>query len=273
LRFLSRRVIDTLARLRFAMTRADIAEFNHLLCQYDRPLICYPGQEAHFDGKRHNTELVLSAVDGLLIRPGETFSFWQAVGRPSARAGFRPAAALKDRRLVEDVGGAICLPSTLLYNAGLLAGLTILERHCHSVDSYGSRRYFELGRDAAVEYPYRDLRFRNVLPVPVMLTCSLRDDHIHAEVRSATALDISVEIEVADLVIEQPRTIVRADTTLESTECIVDRSGSAGVSVRTMRRITTGSLTRVEELGLTVHHPDPREMRVGTARLARTSAD
>ena len=50
------------------------------------------------------------------------------------------------------------------FNAGLLAGLEIVERSEHSVDTYSDQRYFELGRDTTIEYGYLDLRFRNELP-------------------------------------------------------------------------------------------------------------
>ena len=58
-------------------------------------------------------------------RPGETFSVWRLAPRPTAARGYAVAAALKDRRLTSDVGGAICLLSTVLYNAGILTGLEV----------------------------------------------------------------------------------------------------------------------------------------------------
>jgi vancomycin resistance protein YoaR len=270
---LRRRLADAARRRQFATGRGSSHEFQHRLCAYARPLLCYPGQEDQFAGKRNNTRLVLAAVDHLVLQPGQTFSFWRCVGRPTAAAGFLPAAALKDRRLVEDIGGAICLPSTLLYNAALLSGMTILERHCHSIDSYGSQRYFELGRDAAVEYPYRDLCFRNDWPVAVMLGCRMRQDSIVAEVWAAEPLSFSVEIEVSEPIVEPRPTLLRPDRTLEPGVCVIDRPGAAGITVRTARRVTTDGMTRVEDLGASVHHADPREARISAMRFARTPAD
>ena len=74
--------------------------------------------------------------------------------------------------------------------------MTIVERRCHSVDSYGERRYFELGRDAAVEYAYLDLRFRNELGAPVLLRAFAEEARVVAEAWSAEALPLRVEIDV-----------------------------------------------------------------------------
>ena len=187
---------DARSGLRIAKTRAAPEVYPHLVCRYERPLICYEGQEASFPNKRNNVELALAGIDGLLIAPGETFSFWRCVGRPTRARGYGLAAAIKDSVLTEDIGGAICLVSTLLYNVGLLGGFTIVERRCHSVDSYGERRYFELGRDAAVEHPYLDLRFRNGLGAPVLLRSYAEPERVVAEAWSATPLGLCVEIDV-----------------------------------------------------------------------------
>lgn len=131
--------------------------------------------------------------------------------------------------LTEDIGGAICLASTLIYNIGLLGGMTIVERRCHSVDSYGERRYFELGRDAAVEYAYLDLRFRNGLGAPVLLRAYAEEERVVAEARSAEALPLRVEIDVE---------------TLEDAETI---------RPRTRRTVVLNGSRREEDLGWSVH--------------------
>jgi len=187
---------DARSGLRIAKTRAAPEVYPHLVCRYERPLICYEGQEASFPNKRNNVELALAGIDGLLIEPSETFSFWRCVGRPARARGYRLAAAIRDAVLTQDVGGAICLVSTLLYNVGLLGGLTIVERRCHSVDSYGERRYFELGRDAAVEHPYLDLRFRNDLGTPLLLRAHPEAERVVAEAWSAAPLGLCVQIDV-----------------------------------------------------------------------------
>jgi hypothetical protein len=207
----ARAAADRWKRVQFTRKRDAPGSYQHQVCSYDRPLICYPGQERAFDGKRHNIALALAAVDGTVIAPGETFSFWHSVGRPTERAGYRRAAALKRGVLTEDVGGALCLASTLLYNVALLGGLEIVERRCHSVDSYGPARYFELGRDAAVEYAYIDLRFRNRHASPVILRARIEDDAVVAELRSADVIVMGVEIGVDTPFVACRQVTVRAE--------------------------------------------------------------
>jgi vancomycin resistance protein VanW len=63
--------------------------------------------------------------------------------------------------------------------------MRITERWCHSVDSYGEARYFELGRDAAIEFGYRDLRFVNPFTEPVVVCIEVTHDRVIAEIRAA----------------------------------------------------------------------------------------
>ena len=143
--------------------------FPHRFEGYRLPLLIYPGQEHLAEGKRHNQRLMASALHGARVEPGEVLSLWRLSGRPSARRGYLEGSAIVDGRITAEAGGAVCLLSTVLYNAGLLAALEIVERHAHSADIYGEARYFELGRDATIEYGVLDVRFRNPHPWPVLL--------------------------------------------------------------------------------------------------------
>ena len=140
---------------------------------YELPFTDYPGQEGLARAKRHNQRVLGEALDGTVVGPGETFSLWRLAGRPTAHAGYAAAAAIKGGRLTTDMGGSTCLLSTVMYNAALLAGMEIVERWAHSVDTYGDSRYFELGRDCAIEYGYRDLRFRNGFAYPVTVNVDM----------------------------------------------------------------------------------------------------
>lgn len=179
-RAIRRLLHDARAGLRFARRRP-ASRFTSRVAAYELPMRCYPGQEARFGAKRRNLALSLAAIDGVVVRRGEVLSFWRCVGRPTRSSGYLQAAALKRGLLVEDVGGAVCLSSTLIYNVGLLCGFTVIERHAHSVDSYGIDRYFQLGRDAAVEYAYRDVRLRNDFDAPILIRARLEERSVCAE--------------------------------------------------------------------------------------------
>ena len=182
----------------FATRRGDPSAFPHRFEGYELPMIIYPGQEHLAEGKRHNQRLLAQALDGVRVEPGEVLSLWRCAGRPSARRGYLPGAAIVAAELTSEDGGATCQLSTVLYNAGLLAGLDVVERHAHSVDVYGEARYFEPGRDATIEYGVLDVRFRNPYPFAVLLELAADDDRVAASFRAPVAdlpaIEITVEV-------------------------------------------------------------------------------
>ncbi len=222
-----RAVRDRRSGVAFALARGERAAFPHAFEGYGLPVLVYPGQERLAAGKRRNQRLMAEALDGAVAAPGEVFSLWRLAGRPSARRGYLPGAAIVNGRLVAETGGATCLLSTVLYNAGLLAALEVVERHAHSVDSYGEARYFEPGRDAAIEYGVLDLRFRNPHPFPVLLAIEADDERVRAAFRAPVPglprVGIAVEGVAAD---------------------------GRGMRARTLRTIDAGGgPPRVEDLG------------------------
>ncbi len=191
---LRRGVRDRRRGVCFASQRAPVDDFGFQWAEYSRPFLDYPGQEQLAGAKRQNKRVLAAALDGVVIDPGQVFSVWQLAGRPTSGLGYAPAAALKDGQLIRETGGAICLLSTVLYNVGLLAGLEVVERKCHSVDSYGAARYFELGRDAAIEFGYVDLRFRNSHPERLRLGVVVSEDEVTARLCAASAKPFTVDL-------------------------------------------------------------------------------
>ena len=164
---------------RFASKRVPL-DAEHSLGDYALPLTVYPAQEAASEVEYRNSALLVEALDGSVIRPGEVWSLWRLAGAPTRAKGYGEAAAIVDGELTTAVGGSTCLVSTVVFNAGLLAGLEVVERTQHSVDTYGDQCYYELGRDATIEYGYIDLRFRNDFPWPVKLRVAVDDGEVRA---------------------------------------------------------------------------------------------
>ena len=107
-----------------------------------------------------NLQLAVSLLDGTLVAPGGTFSLNDAVGPRTLERGFRPAPVIIGNEYEEDVGGGVSQVATTIFNAAWEAGLKIVERAPHSL--YISR--YPDGRDATVNYPDLDLKFRNDTP-------------------------------------------------------------------------------------------------------------
>jgi vancomycin resistance protein YoaR len=108
-----------------------------------------------------NLSLAASRLNGILIAPGEVFSFNKALGDISSFTGYKQAYVIENGRTVLGDGGGVCQVSTTLFRAALRAGLPITERHTHA---YRVGYYEEdagPGIDAAIYSPTVDLRFKN----------------------------------------------------------------------------------------------------------------
>lgn len=134
---------------------------------------CTTGFIAGSSGRNTNIELAAEGyVNGTVIAPGDTFSFNEVVGKRTWDRGFREATIFVGDKKEKGIGGGICQASTTIFVAALNAGMTITERHQHSmvVD------YIDVGLDATVSYGVLDLKFRNDLAVPVKITCDVDVD-------------------------------------------------------------------------------------------------
>ena len=81
----------------------------------------------------HNVALALSRWNGKSFRRGETGSFNDIVGARTAQAGFRDAKVIENGEFIDGIGGGVCQASTTVYNAVLLSGNTVTEKHRHTL--------------------------------------------------------------------------------------------------------------------------------------------
>lgn len=112
-----------------------------------------------------NLRLAAPRIDGLLLRPGETFSYWKRIGRPTAAKGYVPGMVLFCGTFGPGVGGGLCQLSNLIFWMTLHTPLTVVERYRHSYDVFpDANRTQPFGSGATCVYPYRDLMIRNDTP-------------------------------------------------------------------------------------------------------------
>lgn len=144
-------------------------QYPYLWSQFTTPIPPRPDAPQVSENRLWNLKLAARKIHGLVIQPQQIFSFWHRVPRPTRFSGFREGPVFVRGEVKLDFGGGLCLISTNLFNAFLLAGFEILERHHHSIDPYGSKRFFPLGRDATVAYGYKDLMVRNTSNISLQL--------------------------------------------------------------------------------------------------------
>lgn len=167
----------------------------------DRPEVVLGDYATVIDGRlasqSHNAKLSLDRLDGVVIAPGETLSFNQLIGSWSRDQGYRRAPVSYGGTLIDSWGGGVCQTSTTLYNAALLAGLDVSERHRH----HFAPSYVPPGRDAAVAFPNIDLKIRNPYEFAVRLETKVSPLAITVQVvgRGKARNDISIRQRVAQV--------------------------------------------------------------------------
>ena len=136
--------------------------------------------------KADNIRLACSRMNGLIINPGETFSFWKLVGKTSIKNGFAPGRVIVNGKLVAGVGGGLCNLANTINLLVMHSPLTITELHHHSdalaPDPNGKRVPYSAG--TSVNYNFVDYRFRNDTDQPVQLCAWCDNDDLHTELRT-----------------------------------------------------------------------------------------
>ena len=123
------------------------------------------------ENKVENLKIACPTIDGILIKPGQTFSFWRQLGEATADKGYHEGMQLSRGEVVRGVGGGLCQLANLLYWMALHTPLEVVERHHHSFDPFpDENRVLPFGSGAGVFFNYIDLRFFN----PTDLTFQLR---------------------------------------------------------------------------------------------------
>lgn len=132
------------------------------------------------DARINNIKLCAAKLNGLVLNPGEEFSFNGTIGQRTTEAGFKAAAAYNDGQVVQEVGGGICQVSSTIYCAAMLAQMTTVERTCHMFVV----TYLPYGLDATVSWPGPDYKFRNDrdYPVKIVAYCNDADKSITIEI-------------------------------------------------------------------------------------------
>lgn len=117
----------------------------------------------------HNIALGASRINGVLVAPGEIFSFDKALGDVSAFTGYQQAYIIQNGRTILGDGGGICQVSTTFFRAILNAGLPIVERHAHAYRVGYYEQDSPAGIDATIYVPSVDLKFKNDTPNYILI--------------------------------------------------------------------------------------------------------
>lgn len=130
--------------------------------------------ESNFAGspknRIHNIYVAVERFDGLLLAPGEEFSFTTILGPVDKETGYKEELVIKENKTIPEYGGGVCQVSTTVFRAALNTGLKITERRNHA---YPVQYYSPQGTDATIYIPKPDLRFINNTPSYILFQASI----------------------------------------------------------------------------------------------------
>ena len=123
-----------------------------------------------------NLKIAAKRLNGIMLQPGETFSYWRLIGSTTKRKGYVDGMILHYGQVTTGVGGGLCQLSNLIYWMTLHTPLTITERYRHSYDVFpDSKRNQPFGSGATCAYNYLDLQLKNETNEPYQLLIYLTD--------------------------------------------------------------------------------------------------
>lgn len=148
------------------------------------------------DNKAVNLSLAAPKVNGILIKPGEIFSFWRLVGNCTAKKGYLNGLIIKSGNVSRGIGGGMCQFTNLIHWIVLHSPLEIIEHHHHNnIDlfpDYG--RQIPFGTGTSIMYNYLDYQFVNNTKQTFQLIVYTNDEYLCGELRSEKELEFSYHI-------------------------------------------------------------------------------
>lgn len=132
---------------------------------YRDELATYTATHESDNNRDTNLRLACEAINGLILYPGDVFSYNNALGQRTAARGYKPGPSYSGNETIETVGGGICQVSSALYYCAMVADLDILARDNHGF----ATSYMPLGMDATVSWGSIDFRFRNNTDYPIRI--------------------------------------------------------------------------------------------------------
>ena len=142
-----------------------------------------------------NLKIACKKINGLLIKPGETFSFCKRVGYPSKRKGYLVGMELSFGQIRKGTGGGLCQLANLLHWLVMHSPLTVTERHHHSFDPFPDEgRVLPFGSGATVFYNYLDYQVTNNTAFTFQFNMWFSEKCLEGDLRIDKKLDYAFHI-------------------------------------------------------------------------------
>ncbi|WP_051412169.1 VanW family protein [Halonatronum saccharophilum] len=207
----------------------------------------------------HNVDILTNEITGLVIEAGETFSINKVAGPYSSDRGYRRGESYHGSKVIKTYGGGVCKVASALYNLAILSNLEVVERHSHGMPI----PYVPPGRDSALAYDYKDLKFKNTTDGPILIWGEVIGDDLYLALYG-TQPPPSVTWKQKIIETEGFPTIKKKTKRLKEGEEKVVIQGTKGITIKSWLLIeySNGRKER-KNLGVDSYNPRPRVVLVG----------
>ena len=220
----------------------------------------FPANQAE---RSNNLAIALRYLNGVIIMPGDTFSYNRIIGDTTSEKGYLSAATFKGGTVVQEIGGGICQTVSTLYDAALIADMQIVERHQHGLPV----GYVKPSLDATVYGDVLDLKFKNTRKYPVkIITAYSKTGSLNISIYG-TKEENEYEISLSSKTIYTiPYTTTYTyDDSLPSTYSQVVTKGVNGyASEGYITKKLNGVVVSTDLLSKDVYKPEQEVVKVGT---------
>ena len=211
-----------------------------------------------------NLKLAADKINGIVLLPGEEFSYNKTVGERTVQAGFKEAAVFNAGRVENGLGGGICQISSTLYDAVVMADLDVTVRRNHQFVT----SYVKAGADATVVWGSQDFKFKNTREYPIKITIT-----VSGGVATAKIWGVKEEVEY-DITIETKKTATIPyttqyvqDSSLPEGQQKIVQSGSNGQKVEAYKvKRLNGQVISTTLLSKDTYNAMKKIVHVGTAQ-------
>ncbi|MDO5398663.1 MAG: VanW family protein [bacterium] len=152
------------------------------------------------ENKAVNLSIAAPKINGVLIYPGEVFSFWKLVGKTSSSRGYKEGLTISNSKPSSGIGGGMCQFTNLIHWMILHTPMEIIEHHHHDeFDLFPDfNRQVPFGVGTSIVYNYLDYRIKNTTNMVFQLITYVTDTHLCGELRAEKTLDIKYHIAAED---------------------------------------------------------------------------
>lgn len=181
-----------------------------------------------------NVALAASRINGVILLPGETFSYDKTVKPRTKANGYKEAPVYVGNKVESGLGGGICQTSSTLYSAVLYSNLEIVSRTSHSLPV----SYIPAGQDATIAEGYIDFLFRNNTEYPIKISAGASAGTVSCSILGTKTKDFKVELVNQNHSFTQPPVKREFDASLPKGTKKVTQKGAGGYSTSSTRIVT-----------------------------------